>query len=145
MCIAYWSFQFIFRSCHLFVESPGCVWGDCHVEKKLSSFICTTPCEFESQYWRAFCFVDDFAKGCVSVLTVLGIDMSFLNFSQCPLAPVFLWIPPFALSFLTLISHIHLHTCRMHIHIRTRTPRACKKYLFHGHVHLHMQTRYIYS
>lgn len=71
--------QFIFRSCHLFVESSGCVWGDW----KRRPFICTASCrrEFESQYWLALflclrwqCHPRLYASG----LTVSGIQISIL-------------------------------------------------------------------
>lgn len=70
----------------------------------------------------------------------LGNRDQLFTFSHCPLSYLLSPIP-----FPTLISHVHLHTCHMHIHTNTLTPRTCNAHLFHGHVDLHTQTRYIYS
>lgn len=81
--------QFIFRSCRLFA---GCVCGDCRVETKRSSFICTTPCDSNVHLNHnidllSFLLIPPKAA-CVCVcVTILGIEISFfLNFHivHCP-------------------------------------------------------------
>ena len=60
-----------------------------------------------------------------------------------PLLPFFpaspLFSSPNLVCTLAYMSHAYSY-----IHIHTLACSACSKYLFHGHVHLHMQTRYIY-
>lgn len=93
--------------------------------------------EFKSQC----CCSPGFSEAlCVRADNLGNRDQLFQIFTLPPLIYLLSQYPP-----PTLISHVHLHTCHMHIHIHTLTSRACNKYLFHGHVHLRTQTRYIYS
>lgn len=97
-------------------KNPGCVWGDCRIEKKLSSFICTTPCicEFESQYWLAFLFVFlsllriSPKALCVRADNLGNRDQLFQIFTLPPLAYLLSPIPRYPLP----LSHPNL-TCTL--------------------------------